>query len=239
MHVVIVGASVAGLRSAEGLRQLGFEGRITMIGDEEHSPYDRPPLSKKVLRDTVQFNEIALRDPDGMAELDVDLLLGLRATRLDLEGHRVITENEVAIAFDHVIVATGARARRMESFQDAGSAFVLRTFEDATAIRSAMDQATSVVVVGGGFIGSEVASAACSRGLQTTVLEMEAAPLGRALGGLVGARLGQFHADHGSALRCGVKVVGPTDVDGSSGVLLSDGSAIDADVVFIGIGSVP
>jgi NADPH-dependent 2,4-dienoyl-CoA reductase/sulfur reductase-like enzyme len=239
MHIVIVGASVAGVRSAESLRQLGFEGRITMVGDEERDPYDRPPLSKEVLRGDIDFGELVLRDAAGMAELDVELRVGTAATGLDLADHRVIVGDADAITFDHVIVATGAHARRLRSFDGVGNAFVLRTFEDAIAIRDAMDQAKAVAVVGAGFIGSEVASAACSRGLPTTVLEMAGAPLSRSLGGLIGARLSQIHADHGSTLRCGVRVVGSTDLNRPNGVLLSDGSSIDSDLVIIGVGSVP
>ena len=179
MHIVIVGASVAGLRSAESLRQLGFEGRITMIGDEEHLPYDRPPLSKEMLRGDIDFGELVLRDAAGIAELNVELLVGAAVAGLDIADHRVILEDADTIAFDHVIVATGARARSLRSFDGVRNAFVLRTLEDAIAIRDAMDEAKAVVVVGGGFIGSEVASAACNRGLTTTVLEMTEAPLSR------------------------------------------------------------
>jgi NADPH-dependent 2,4-dienoyl-CoA reductase/sulfur reductase-like enzyme len=235
MRVVIVGASLAGVRSAESLRMLGFDGQITMIGDEDRYPYDRPPLSKEVLSRQVEFDEIVLRDTTGLAELDVELLLGKPATDLDPLDQRVQVGAE-NIAYDHLIVATGARARAVSSFENVDGALPLRTFSDAIAVRDAMDRAEHILVVGAGFIGSEVASAACHRGLRTTVLEMAEAPLARALGGLIGGRLRQIHADHGSVLRCGVTVVGPTN---PRGVLLADGTAIEADVVILGLGSVP
>jgi NADPH-dependent 2,4-dienoyl-CoA reductase/sulfur reductase-like enzyme len=239
VHVVIVGASLAGLRSVESLRAAGFDGRVTMVGDELHEPYDRPPLSKEILTGKLEVPDIRLRDNAGMAALEVDLLLGARATHLDVEAREVELDGCRRLSYDEVVIATGSRARRLPSFDGLQGAHVLRTIEDAVAIRDAMETSESVAIVGGGFIGSEVASAARDRGLPTTVLEAMDAPLCRGLGATLGSRLGQLHSEAGAVLRCGVDIDGPVGERQIEGVRLADGGIIDADLVVVGVGSVP
>lgn len=239
MHVVIVGASLAGLRTAESLRAAGFDGRVTMVGDEVHRPYDRPPLSKEILTGKLEPPEIVLCDDGRLASLDVDLVLGVRATSLDLASSTVELEGGDRLPYDELIVATGARPRRLPAFDGVEGVHVLRTVEDALALRDAIEAGAALAVVGGGFVGSEVASAARDRGLEVTVIEALDAPMCRVLGRGLGRRLGRLHEEGGSRLRCAATVTGPVGVPRIEGVRLDDGSVVAADVVVIGVGAEP
>lgn len=239
MDVVVVGASLGGLRVAEALRAIGSDDRVVLVGDEEHLPYDRPPLSKEILTGKLDRDDIALRDTAGLAELGVELQLGRRAVALDTRDRVVELDGGTALGFDEIVVATGARARRLPALDGVEGVHVLRTIEHALAIREAMEQGARVAVVGGGFIGSEVASAARDRGLDTTVLEALDAPLCRVLGPVLGVRLGRLHADWGSDLRCRAEVAGVDGARRVERVRLGDGAGVDADLVVVGVGSVP
>jgi NADPH-dependent 2,4-dienoyl-CoA reductase/sulfur reductase-like enzyme len=204
--VTIVGASLAGLSTARALRAQSFDGRITVVGDERHEPYDRPPLSKEFLAGRASLADIALSTEDD-AELDLDWRLGTTAARLDPTRRAVVLESGEELVSDGVVVATGARARTLR-----GSALVdvhtLRSLDDAVALRADLLAGGPVVVIGAGFIGAEVASTARALGLDVTVVEVLPTPLAGPLGEEMGRHVAALHGDHGTKLVTGVEVVG-------------------------------
>jgi 3-phenylpropionate/trans-cinnamate dioxygenase ferredoxin reductase component len=236
--IVIVGASLAGLRAAEALRHEGYDGRLVLVGDEPHLPYDRPPLSKELLAGEWEPEQIALRKQP-YDDLEVDMFLGRRATGLDLGGRTVELDGDERLAFDGLVIATGARPRTLPDTPALDGIFVLRTLDDCLAIRSRLYARPRVVVIGAGFIGSEVAATCRGRGLDVTVLEMLPVPMARAVGPVIGDVCGRLHRDHGVDLRCGVAVAGFEGRERVERVRLADGSAVDADLVVVGVGVVP
>ncbi len=236
-HVAIIGASLAGLRTAEGLRRAGFDGRITMVGAEEHPPYTRPPLSKQVLAGTWEPERAILRSAEKLDELDLDLRLGVRAVALEPDRHTVVLDDG-ELGYSQVVIATGSSPRRLAG-DDLDGIHVLRTLDDAVALRDAMEGGGRVVVVGAGFIGAEVAAVARQRGLEVTVVEPLDAPMVRGLGPELGAVAAAMHADHGVDLRCGLGVTAFEGASRVTGVAVSDGTVVAADVVVVGIGVVP
>jgi NADPH-dependent 2,4-dienoyl-CoA reductase/sulfur reductase-like enzyme len=241
-HVVIVGASLAGLRAAETLRQEGFTGEITLIGDEVHRPYDRPPLSKKLLGGEWEPDRIALRKPDDLDGLGLEWRLGVRATGLDLGRRVVAVDGGGSVRFDGLVIATGASPRRLPGQADLDGVHTLRTLDDALALRAELSETPrSVVVIGAGFVGLEVAATARQLGHDVTVLEGAAAPLIRGLGATMGEAVAAVHGDHGVVVRCGVQVAGleGDDTGRVVGVRLGDGELVPADVVLVGIGVAP
>jgi len=237
--IVVVGASLAGLRAAETLRRDGYDGRLVLVGAESHLPYDRPPLSKELLAGEWEPEQIVLRKQP-YDDLDLDLRLGRRATRLDVAGRVIeLDDGGETLRFDGLVVATGARPRTLPGTPSLDGIFVLRTLDDCLALRAHLDHRPRVVVIGAGFIGSEVAATCRGRGLEVTVLEMLATPLERAVGPVVGDACGRLHRDHGVDLRCGVRVAGFEGAERVERVRLADGSSIDADVVVVGVGVLP
>ena len=237
--IVLVGASLAGLRAAETLRREGYDGRLVLVGAESHLPYDRPPLSKELLAGELEPDQIALRKQP-YDDLDLDLRLGRRATHLDVaNGVIELDDGAESFGFDGLVVATGSRPRTLPGTPALDGIFVLRTVDDCLAIRARLDAHPRVVVIGAGFIGSEVAATCRGRGLDVTVLEMLATPLERAVGPVVGDACGRLHRDHGVDLRCSVKVAGFEGVDRVERVRLADGSTVNADLVVVGVGAVP
>jgi len=240
-RIVIVGASLAGLRAAETLRSEGFEGVITLVGDEPHAPYDRPPLSKQVLRGEWDGDRVAL--PAGRNEaLDLTWELGVVATGLDLERRTVVLADGRALPFDGLVIATGAAPRHIPGTEHLAGVFALRTIDDATAVRGALDAGASrVVVVGAGFIGAEVAASCRERGVDVTMVEPLPAPLARVLGLEVGEVIADLHREHGVDLRLETGVESITE--GSDGaalrVQLTDERVVGADLVVVGIGVSP
>ena len=234
--VVVVGASLAGLRAAETLRTGGFDCDVTVIGDEPHLPYDRPPLSKRLLSGEWEPDRIALRKPEDMGTLDVTWRQGVPATAVDLDRHVVALADGDEVPFDGLIVATGATARKLTGQDDHAHAVVLRTLDDALDLRQRLiGGGRRVVVIGAGFIGLEVAATARQLGNEVAVLEGAPAPLMRALGAEMGAAAAAVHADHGVEIRCGVQVE-----DLATGAVLIDGGWHEpADVVVVGIGVTP
>jgi len=238
-RIVIVGASLAGLRAAEALRDRGFDGELTLIGDEPHRPYDRPPLSKQVLQGAWEPEQTFFRKKDGYDALALDMRLGVRAVSLDLRARRVALADGTFADYDRLIIATGARVRTLSAIAPRAGLLALRGLDDAIVLRRAMMDAPRVAIVGAGFIGLEVAASCRARGLPVTVIEALPVPLSPILGSTFGDMVAAMHRDHGVDLRTGVVV---TDVLGESrvaGVALSDGSRIDADVVVVGIGVTP
>src|ERR1700694_4243438 len=188
-NIVVVGASLAGLRGAESLRNEGFDGRLTLVGSETHLPYDRPPLSKQVLAGEWSAKDIQLRDEQRYQDLELDWRLGVTATGLDLAARRVELEGgSTSVSFDGLVIATGALPRRLPGVpEELPGLFTLRTLEDSLALSAALESpGASVVVVGAGFIGSEVASTCRGRGADVTVVEALPTPLTAGLGGEMG-----------------------------------------------------
>ncbi|QAY62281.1 FAD-dependent oxidoreductase [Xylanimonas allomyrinae] len=236
-RVVVAGAGLAGLRAVQAARKAGFAGRLTLVGAEPHLPYDRPPLSKEFL--TGPPLTPTLGGAQGLAEdLGVEVLLGTPASALDTEA-RVLSAEGREVPYDALVIATGALARTLPGAAHLRGVHTLRTLDDARAVRARLDAGARTVVVGAGFIGSELASAARARGLDATVLESLPTPLTRAVGATAGAALGALHARHGTDLCCAVTVTGLEGETDVTGVRLSDGSVVAADLVVVGIGATP
>jgi len=238
--VAIVGTSLAGLRAAETFRREGFDGRIVAIGAEPHLPYDRPPLSKELLRGDWEPDQVVLRK-QGVDDLDLDWRLGARAVALHVDEHLVELHDGERVPFDGLVIATGATPRRLPNQPNLAGLFTLRTLDDALALRELLDSHPKVVVIGAGFIGAEIAATCRMRGLDVTVLEALPQPMVRGLGPELGAVIAAIHRDHGVDLRTGVQVEA-IDGDGEGqvrGVRLGDGSIVEADVVVVGVGVVP
>ncbi len=233
-RVAVVGASLAGLRACETLRTEGFTGSITLIGEEEHLPYDRPPLSKKLLAGEWEPDRIVLRKPEAIDELGLDLRLGCRAVSLDLDGRAIHLADDSVVPFDGLVLATGSRPRRLPGQDAVPGVRELRTLGDSLALREVIADGTArLVVVGAGFIGLEVAATAHALGCTVTVLEAAEAPLIRGLGSAMGRATTSLH--DGIAIRCGVAV----ERLQADGVLLAGGERVPADVVVVGVGVAP
>jgi NADPH-dependent 2,4-dienoyl-CoA reductase/sulfur reductase-like enzyme len=237
-RAVIVGASLAGLRAAGSLRHHGHDGSIVAIGNEEHMPYDRPPLSKQLLIGKTDADGIGLPVQEG---LDVDWALGRRASGLDLDRQAVMLDDGDEVRYDLLVIATGAHPRVIPSIPPGPGVHYLRTIGDSLALRDDLRSARSAVIVGAGFIGLEVASSALQMGVTATVLEALPAPLERVLGPSIGAALADWHRGHGVDLRLGTAVESllVSNSGRPEGLRLSDGTVIDADVVVVGIGAAP
>ena len=235
-RVVVAGAGLAGLRTAERLRRLGHTGPITVAGAEEHLPYDRPPLSKSVLAE-VTADRPPLRDED-YAPLDLDLRLGVRATGVDVAGRRLLLGAE-AVEYDRLVIATGVRPRLPALFASWAGVHVLRHWEDCVALRAELAGARSLVVVGAGVLGCEVAATARGLGLDVTLVERLDQPLSPVLGPAIGAHLAGLHRAAGVRVRCGTEVTGLKGDGRVAGVELADGTVLLADVVVVAVGSVP
>ena len=237
----IVGASLAGIRAAEALRRREFSGRIVLIGDEPHLPYDRPPLSKQVLAGKWDTDRIQLTKPEKLEELNLDLRLGVRATGFDLHSRTLSTSAGDEVV-DGLLIATGARCRTLPGTEAMGGVHVLRDLDQTLALRAELDAGPKrVVVVGAGFIGAEVAATCRERELDVTMIEALPTPLGRVLGEQMGEVCAEVHRQHGVDLRTGVGVdrIEAGDDGRVTKVVLSDGAEIDADVVVVGIGVIP
>ncbi len=239
-NFVVVGASLAGLRAVEAARKAGFEGSITLIGAEAHLPYDRPPLSKAFLEpgdealDAPFFRtEAVLRD-----ELGITLRLGQPATGLDTVRREVLV-GEDRIPYDALVIATGSTPRMLPGTEGMAGVHALRTLDDATAVRDALTEGARTVVIGAGFIGSEVASGAQKRGVDVTILEALPTPLVRATGAAMGDAIASLHQRNGTELRCGAGVAEIRGNGRVEAVVLDDGSEIAADLVVVGVGVVP
>lgn len=235
--VVIVGASLAGVRAAETLRTSGYTDRIVMVGNEPHMPYDRPPLSKKFLSGEWDADRVALRKREMFEELNAEWMLGRTATALDTSARSVTVDNGDTVSYDGLVIATGGSARRLPGQPDLGGIHVLRTLDDATRLRAELTG--NVVVIGAGFIGLEAAATASAGGCHVTVLEGFDAPLVRGLGAEMGQAVGDVHRRHGVEIRCNVRVDGFEGTTRVTGVRLADGDVVPADVVIIGVGVAP
>ena len=233
-RVVIVGASLAGVRCAEALRRHGHEGPIALLGAESHRPYDRPPLSKQFLAGVADRDRLWLTRADN-ALIDQEIIHhpGVTATGLDISTRTVHTTGD-SFAFDSLVIASGTSVRRLPH-ADAAPVFTLRTLDDAEALAPRLVDGARVVVVGAGFIGAEVASTARAKGCEVTVVEAAPVPLERQLGEAMGTACAALHERNGTRLIVGI---GVASIE-ADGVHLADGSVIGAEVVVVGIGVVP
>ncbi len=240
-HVVIVGASLAGTRSAQGLRTLGHTGPITLIGAEKDLPYDRPPLSKHLLAsdwsDAVIEGNLLITRAE-LDELAVDIRLGTAAVALDAATRTVTLDDGSSVPYDVLIIATGAAARP-SPWNPPSGVLQLRTLDDSRAISARLALKEPVVVVGGGFIGTEIAAAALKAGCPVTVVDPVAEPMARLVGPEIADILVDLHLRNGAETRFGVGVV---DIQGEAGaltVVLDDGTRLQASTAVVGIGSIP
>ncbi len=236
-HIVVAGASLAGLRAVEALRHDGYRGRLTLIGAEAHEPYDRPPLSKDFLSGAADRGSLALRK-QSYDDLDVTMRLGAPAHSLDVDG-RTVGVGDDTLSFDGMVIATGAHPRPLPDQPDLAGVHTLRTVEDSVAISERLDVGARMCVIGAGFIGAEVAATARGRGRDVTVLEALPQPMVRGVGPVIGAVLASLHRDHGVDLRLGVGVDSITGGAHVERVHLADGTAVECDAVLVAIGAVP
>lgn len=238
-RLVVVGGSLAGLRAVESARKSGFDGEIALVGEEPRLPYDRPQLTKAVLSETAPSEVSSFKTATRLVEdTQTTLHLGVRATGLDIDSRMLITDNG-DLNYDALVIATGSRARQLPGTQHMSSVHTVRDDHDATRLRAALSGARSLAVVGAGFIGAEIASAARSRGIPVTIVEAAPAPLSHAVGPSVGALLGTLHDQHGTDLRLGTGVAGVAESNGGATLTLDDGSELTADLIVVGIGAQP
>jgi NADPH-dependent 2,4-dienoyl-CoA reductase/sulfur reductase-like enzyme len=236
--VVVVGSSVAGVRCVQALRSEGHTGPVVLVGEEPELPYDKPPLSKQFLAGTWDAGRVGLLSAERAAELGVELRLGSAAERLDVAGRRLHLADGTALEWDAVVLATGAAARPSPWRTDSG-VHVLRTLADARALHVALQDDAPVVVVGGGFIGAEVAATAHALGREVTVVDPLPTPIGRVVGAEVGEHFTALHHRHGVQTRFGVGVESVSGVAGELTVTLTDGTSLAAGTVVVGIGATP
>jgi 3-phenylpropionate/trans-cinnamate dioxygenase ferredoxin reductase subunit len=235
----IAGGGLAAAKAIEGLRAGGFEGRIVLVGAEHHLPYERPPLSKGYLLGNEELEKAFVQPPDWYDEHDVDLRLGTNATGIDLDAHTLATDSGL-VEYDRLLIATGARPRRLRLADDSGAPVAyLRTIEDSQRLKENLQPGRRIVIVGGGWIGLEVAAAARTAGSEVVVLEALELPLVRVLGPEVAEVFRTLHVEHGVDLRTSVSVASIAHDEGMAVVTLANGSSVTADLLVVGVGVAP
>lgn len=235
--IVIVGGGLAAARTAEQLRRSEFTGRITIVSDEEHLPYDRPPLSKEVLRKEV--DDVALKPRDFYDEKGIILRLGAAATSLDTTAQTVTLADGTVLGYDELVIATGLVPRRIPAFPDLEGIRVLRSYDESMALREHASEARRAVVVGAGFIGCEVAASLRSLGVEVVLVEPQPTPLASVLGEQIGELVSRLHRAEGVDVRTGIGVAEVRGDQHVEQVVLDDGTELTADLVVVGIGSRP
>lgn len=235
--IVIVGGGLAAARTAEQLRRAGYSGRLTIVSDEVHLPYDRPPLSKEVLRSEV--DDVALKPREFYDEKDIALRLGSAAVSLDTGEQTVTLADGTVLGYDELVIATGLVPRRIPSLPDLDGIRVLRSFDESMALRKHASAARHAVVVGAGFIGCEVAASLRGLGVDVVLVEPQPAPLASVLGEQIGQLVTRLHRDEGVDVRTGVTVAEVRGKGHVDAVVLTDGTELPADLVVVGIGSTP
>jgi 3-phenylpropionate/trans-cinnamate dioxygenase ferredoxin reductase subunit len=237
---VIVGASLAGAKAAEALREEGFDGRIVLIGAEPERPYERPPLSKDYLRGEAGREKVYVHDEAFYAERSIELLLGRTASKIDMTREQVVLDDGERLAYDRLLLATGAEPRRLSvPGAELDGVLYLRSVTDSDELRERLDGGGRVVVVGAGWIGSEVAASARQRGLEVTVVDPQAVPLERVLGEQVGAVYRDVHVEHGVQMLMGTGVEAFEGDGRVERVRTSGGETLDGDFVVVGVGVEP
>lgn len=239
MHVLIVGASVAGVAVADGLRARGFDGRITLVDADPNLPYDKPPLSKQALKSDWHDERALLRPADHYRDHEIELVLGRRAVSLDGPNRSVALDDGRRIAADAIVLAPGVSARRLPERSMLPGVLSVRTLADSTRIRAALVDRPRLVVAGGGFIGAEAAAVAAGAGCDVTVVELLDQPFSHLFGAEVGASLARRHREHGVRLECGVGVDRVEGKGSVEQVVLTDGRVLAADLVLLGLGAQP
>lgn len=241
--MVIVGGGLAAIRTAEQLRKSDYTGPVTIVGEEQHLPYDRPPLSKDVLQDSAKgLTDLALKPEEFYADSDITLRLGSAARSLDIAARTVTLADGEMLEYDDLVIATGLVPKRIPSFPDLDGIRVLRTFDEASELREHAGSARRAVIVGAGFIGCEVAASLRRLGVQVTLVEPQPTPLAGVLGERIGELVARLHRAEGVDVRTGVGVAEVRSDPGKGhveGVALTDGTELDADLVVLGIGSRP
>ncbi|ORB27625.1 NAD(P)/FAD-dependent oxidoreductase [Mycolicibacterium parafortuitum] len=235
--VVIVGGGLAAARTAEQLRRAEYPGAITIVSDEDHLPYDRPPLSKEVLR--AETDDVTLKPAEFYAENNITVLLGNGAKSVDTDSRTLTLADGSQLSYDELVIATGLVPKRIPSFPDLPGIHVLRNFDESLALRQDAKSARHAVVVGAGFIGCEVAASLRKLGVEVTLVEPQPAPLASILGQQIGDLVTRLHRAEGVDVRCGVGVSEVGGDDRVRKVTLSDGTELDTDIVIVGIGSHP
>lgn len=235
--VVIVGGGLAAARTAEQLRRSEYSGPITIVSDEDHLPYDRPPLSKEVLR--AETDDVTLKPAEFYAEHNITMLLGNGAKSVDTDAQTLTLADGSQLAYDELVIATGLVPKRIRSFPDLPGIHVLRNFDESLKLRQEAGSAGRAVVVGAGFIGCEVAASLRKMGVDVVLVEPQPAPLASVLGQQIGDLVARLHRAEGVDVRCGVGVSEVSGDDRVRTVTLSDGTEIDTDLVIVGIGSHP
>jgi 3-phenylpropionate/trans-cinnamate dioxygenase ferredoxin reductase subunit len=235
--IVIVGGGLAAARTAEQLRRSEYTGRITIVSDEVHLPYDRPPLSKEVLRKEV--DDVALKPREWYDENDITLRLRSAATSLDTAGQTITLDDGTVLGYDQLVIATGLVPRRIPAFPDLDGIRVLRSFDESMALREHASAARHAVVVGAGFIGCEVAASLRSLGVDVVLVEPQPTPLASVLGERIGGLVARLHRDEGVDVRLDVGVAEVRGQGHVDAVVLTDGTELTADLVVVGIGSRP
>ncbi|WP_437773463.1 NAD(P)/FAD-dependent oxidoreductase [Arthrobacter sp. KNU40] len=245
-HVLVVGASAAGLATAEALRRNGHRGRLTLLDAEQHLPYDRPPLSKQLLSGEWTADRVILRDQEMLDSLDAEFLLGESATSLHIATRTVITGSGREVTADAVVLATGLRARHLPTTIGTGEPgapagiHVLRTLDDAHRLKEALATTARLVVVGNGVLGCEIAATARQLGVKVTLVGAAEAPMAPQLGTLGSQLLAGLHREHGVQLLGGGRVASVQHSGGRvTGVELTSGEVLRADTVVVAIGSEP
>jgi NADPH-dependent 2,4-dienoyl-CoA reductase/sulfur reductase-like enzyme len=237
-RLLVVGASVAGTRLVRAARDRGWEGEIVLADAEAHYPYDKPGLTKEYLLSTDDVS-LTLETAESLQALQVDYLPGMRARSLDLDK-RSVSFDSGEVCFDQLVIATGCRARTLPFQHGVDGVHTVRTIHDAERLHGDLESAKRLVVIGGGFIGAEIACAARHRGIEVEILERSSALLHRMLPSAVGDAVAALHVDNGVAIRYNTTTTGFETCEGRvTGVHLSDGSTIPADLVVVGIGAEP
>ena len=236
--VVVVGSSVAGVRAARALRAEGYQGRITLVGEEPELPYDRPPLSKQVLTGVWPAERAGLLTAQDAVAAGIELRLGVAAAALDPAARQVQLADGELLPYDDLVIATGA-SPRPSPWQPESGLYLLRTLADCLALRKRFAEGTAVVMIGGGFIGAEAAAAARSAGCDVTLVDPVPVPMERAAGPMVGALLADVHRRNGVRTHFGAGVHAVSGRAGDLAVVLSDGLVIRAETVVVGIGAIP
>jgi 3-phenylpropionate/trans-cinnamate dioxygenase ferredoxin reductase component len=236
---VLIGGGQTSASAARTLRRRGFDGSIVIVADEPHPPYQRPPLSKEYLQGRAAMAEIWAATPEWYSQNDVQLELGIRALRIDRASLDVVLEDQRKLRADAVLIATGGTPRRFPGAQGE-SILYLRTLEDAQRVREYARPGRHIVIIGGGFIGSEIAASARTLGADVTMLEGMQAPLERVLGPALGSVCAEIHREHGVVVRCGVAVDSIAQTAGGRVLVKTrDGASIEGDVAIVGIGILP
>jgi 3-phenylpropionate/trans-cinnamate dioxygenase ferredoxin reductase component len=235
--IVIVGGGLAAARTAEQLRRSEYAGPVTIVSDEAHLPYDRPPLSKEVLR--AEVDDVTLKPAEFYEDNDITVRLGNGVRSVDAAAQTVTLADGDEVAYDELIIATGLVPRTIPSFPDLEGIRVLRSLEESIALREHAGSAGQAVVVGAGFIGCEVAASLRGMGVKVVLVEPQPTPLASVLGEQIGALVTRLHRAEGVDVRCGVGVDEVRGTDHVEKVVLSDGTELDTDLVVVGIGSKP